>query len=110
MNDGPSHQAAPSTPWSDALDQIVAGLEALEAASVDDVEAAPPELPVWEPPQDLGPIPEELRPRATKLLAALKVAMGRGDARRAQVLAELQDLDRRRQAGTAYQQPSSSVG
>lgn len=71
------------TAWAEALDELEADVEAVESLLADDhrhreVPAATP----WAPPDGLGPLPLDLRPRADGILnrqlaaaRALTVAM-----------------------------------
>ena len=94
------------TPWSDALDEIVASLDALERAA--EQGELPADPPTWEPPAGLGPLPEELKERAASVLSALQSAIHRAATQRKVLGRELDDLERRRQAGTAYHQRSAT--
>ncbi|HWG98651.1 MAG TPA: hypothetical protein VNV66_04830 [Pilimelia sp.] len=69
--------------WTEALDELEADVEAVEALLADDhrQREAPPATP-WNPPTGLGPLPLDLRPRADGILsrqltaaAALAAAM-----------------------------------
>ncbi len=63
--------------WEGVLDEYAATLVAWEAAVQADELDPEDELPVFAPPADLPPLPRQLYPRATELLAeTLRVEEG----------------------------------
>ena len=85
--------------WVAALDEIEHHLDATRAviAGHEDVE-----VPAWQPPDDLGPLPEHLQPRARALAAAMETTTQDAAATRERIDHELREINRRRGAGTAY--------
>jgi len=85
--------------WGEVLDQLEAEVAELDAALAGG-DAVP--LHAWVPPRGLGPLPEELRPRAQTVATRMTQAQQRMRARLGELAAELQDVEQRRRAGTAY--------
>lgn len=85
--------------WCGVLDQLEAEVAELDAALVRG-DVVP--LHAWVPPRDLGPLPEELRPRAQSIATRIAQAQQRMRARLGELAGELQDVEQRRRAGTAY--------
>lgn len=85
--------------WQAVLDRIHRDVQAFEAALAEQraVEVVP-----WSLPEDLGPLPEQLRERAVAVAAELARAQQQAAEHRDQLGAELRDLERRRGAGRAY--------
>jgi hypothetical protein len=89
---GDWHQA-----WAAALDELEADVAQVEALLVEDHRVR--DLPVadpWAPPQDLGPLPLDLRPRADAILSrqiaatqAIAVALTTG-RRQAEMLSRVE--------------------
>jgi hypothetical protein len=88
-----------STGWIATLDQLEVGIERFEAEleTGEVVEAA-----AWVPPSAPGPLPAELRQRATSLSRRIAAVEQRARDRRDALHKELDDLVRRRGAGAAY--------
>jgi hypothetical protein len=90
------------TGWIATLDQLETGLARFEAqldAGDDAVFAGPGS---WAPPEGLGPLPAELKQRATSLSWRMTAIEQRAKDRRKALEARLTDLERRRDAGAAY--------
>ena len=88
--------------WIATLDELEAGLARFEAqldAGDDAVFAGPGS---WAPPEGIGPLPGELRQRATSLSWRMTAIEQRAGDRRKALEARLADLERRRGAGAAY--------
>ena len=88
--------------WIATLDELEVGLARFEAqldAGDDAVFAGPGS---WAPPEGIGPLPGELRQRATSLSWRMTAIEQRARDRRASLEARLADLERRRDAGAAY--------
>lgn len=85
--------------WSAALEALEADVDALDDALERGSNVA---VSSWQPPQDLGPVPEDLVPRAQRLLERISEVRGRGSERLGELRGELTELDRRRDAGLAY--------
>lgn len=93
---------APRTGWIATLDQFEAGIERFEA-ELDASDAAElSRVETWQPPVGLGPLPGELRQRATSLSWRMTAMEQRARDRRDALQCELDDLGRRRGAGAAY--------
>lgn len=60
----PTWQAA----WQAALDRLESDVARAEATQ---------EVPTWQPPADLGPLPDSMRPRAEVILARQQLVMAR---------------------------------
>jgi hypothetical protein len=90
---------ASSTGWIATLEQLEADIERFEA----ELEAGEVvESAAWVPPSALGPLPVELRQRATSLSWRMTAVEQRARDRRDSLQQELDDLGRRRGAGAAY--------
>lgn len=92
--------------WHDVLETIERDVATVQAA-IGRSEAIVPRT--WSPPVGLGPVPAELRPRATELLARIEDVATRCQDDLAELSAELGQVDRRRDAGNAYA-ASGSIG
>jgi hypothetical protein len=80
--------------WAAALDELEMDVTATEAMLADERRMAEtPEADPWRPPQDLGALPLELKPRADEILTRQLVA--------AQEIARRLTSNRRQQAVTA---------
>jgi hypothetical protein len=101
MNDAQEGTDMPSIAltWSVALEALEADVEALDRALRDGSNVA---VSSWQPPTDLGPVPEDLAPRAERLLRRISEVRGRGTERLGELQGELHELDRRRDASVAY--------
>lgn len=85
--------------WVTVLDQLEQDLAELDTALTDG-EVMP--VQAWVPPRDLGPLPDELQPRAQRLAVHLEQLQSRTRNRLGQLTEELADVEQRRKAGTAY--------
>ncbi len=85
--------------WVAALDEIEHHLDVTRAV-IDGHEDV--EVPAWQPPGDIGPLPEELWPRARALAQELDAATQAAAQTRERIDGELGEVNRRRGAGTAY--------
>ena len=92
--------------WSSALEALEADVDALDQALRDGSNVA---VSSWQPPTDLGPVPADLAPRAERLLRRISEVRGRGAQRLDELQGELQQLDRRRDAGVAYSAAGGDV-
>jgi hypothetical protein len=93
---------APSTatdPWVEVLAQLEQDLAELDTALLSG-EAMP--VQAWIPPRDLGPLPDELQPRALRVAVQLARLQSRTRDRLGELSTELADVEQRRRAGTAY--------
>jgi hypothetical protein len=74
--------------WAAALDELESDVEQAEALLADDhMQREHPPVNPWRPPQGLGPLPLDLRPRADAILnrqltAARDIALALGANRR----------------------------
>lgn len=91
--------SGPAGTWSAALDALEADVETLDRALHDGTALA---VASWQPPRDLGPVPDSLVTRAERLVARIAEVRGRGQQRLTQLHEDLGELDRRRDAGAAY--------
>ena len=102
------------TAWSEALDAYEARVEACRELAEGDLDAwtaahnralvegdapVPAALARFVPPDDLGPIPTELVPRAEAILAAGRAIEAGLAERRDDVYAQLRDVESRRAPG-----------
>jgi hypothetical protein len=78
-------------PWDDALDALAEDLAAQRAALTAGQPAA---APGFEPPTDLGPLPDRLRERARRLLAENEAVAAAVEAAMARVERELAAVER----------------
>lgn len=85
--------------WSAALEALEADVAALDRAMEAGSSVA---VSSWQAPQDLGPVPAELVPRAERLVTRIAEVRERGTERMGALRGELDELDRRREAGAAY--------
>ncbi|MBS3940192.1 MAG: hypothetical protein KG028_04450 [Actinobacteria bacterium] len=85
--------------WVEVLDQLEQDLAELDGA-LEDGEVIP--VQAWLPPGDLGPLPDELQPRAEGLAVQLARLQSRTRDRLGELSRELADVEQRRKAGTAY--------
>ena len=85
--------------WERELNRLERDVDA--ASSLLDAGEVPP-AERWFPPEDMGPLPEQLRPRAEQLLRSLDVVSRRAAERREGLGRELNELHRRRDAAHAY--------
>jgi hypothetical protein len=85
--------------WSAALEAIETDVEELDRALSSGATVV---LSSWQPPSDLGPVPPTLVPRARRLVERIAELRSRGQDRLAALRGELEQLDRRRDAGVAY--------
>lgn len=85
--------------WQVALDAIERDLVAVQEAQDAGVEAP---VTAWQAPAHLGPLPGPLRARAAELAARVEVARARCERGISTLRGELDQLDRRRDAGSAY--------
>lgn len=85
--------------WGEVLDQLEGDLDRLEAAldAGDTVDTSP-----WTPPTDLGPLPDELRERASDVLTRLQDLTDEVRDARAASLGEARRTRQRRDATVAY--------
>lgn len=83
------------TTWSEALDRIEHDLDVYRAELADDARGTGG-LPSFSPPADLGALPEDLRPRAERVLDELRSLVTEILARQAEVGAELARVQRPR--------------
>lgn len=88
-----------TTAWERELNRLERDVHAASSL-LDDDELPPAER--WSPPDGLGPLPEQLRPRAEQLLEALQAVSRRAAERREDLGRELDDMHRRRDAARAY--------
>lgn len=87
-----------SAAWAAALHQLEQELDALEHAVSEGHEV----VAGWTPPTDLGPLPDQLRSRAESLHRRIDRATARVRAGRDEMLAQRQDVSRRRTAVATY--------
>ncbi|MFP4634410.1 MAG: hypothetical protein ACLFRD_00995 [Nitriliruptoraceae bacterium] len=85
--------------WQAVLERISQDVHAFETALA---EQQAVEVEPWTLPEDLGPLPEQLREQAVAVAAELARAQQQAAEHRDQLGAELRDLERRRGAGRAY--------
>ncbi|MCC5948853.1 MAG: hypothetical protein JJT89_10400 [Nitriliruptoraceae bacterium] len=85
--------------WAEVLADMEAGLTRFDEALAGD---GVPELPAWEPPSDLGPLPVHLAERATGVVGRLMAAQDQARDSLGRLKAETGDVDRRREASSAY--------
>ncbi|MFA9446409.1 hypothetical protein [Egicoccus sp. AB-alg6-2] len=85
--------------WLQVLEQLEADIAEYDIALAGG-ELVP--VQTWVPPRDLGPLPDELQPRAQRLAVHLAGLQSRTRDRLGELSAQLNDVDRRRRAGTAY--------
>ncbi|WP_157042063.1 hypothetical protein [Nitriliruptor alkaliphilus] len=85
--------------WGVVLDQLEGDLDRLEAAldAGDTIDPSP-----WTPPTGLGPLPDELRERASDVLARLQDLSDEVRDARTASLGEAQRTRQRRDATVAY--------
>lgn len=88
-----------TTPWERELNRLERDARAARAL-LDAGEVPPQEL--WQPPADLGPMPEELSDRTALLVAYLNETSRLASERRTALNRELEELHRRRDAARAY--------
>ncbi|MFA9430937.1 flagellar protein FliT [Egicoccus sp. AB-alg2] len=89
----------PEGAWVEVLDQLEVDVVELDAALASG-DVVP--LHTWVPPRDLGPLPEALQPRAQRIAARIAQVQQHMRERLGELSAELQDVDQRRRAGSAY--------
>lgn len=87
--------------WAAVLAEFEHQLALFDAAMVGP-EAGVLQLPAWEPPGDIGPIPTELAPRARSVLERLRHASERAGARLDALQGQREEVGLRRRAGNAY--------
>jgi hypothetical protein len=88
--------------WTAALDELEMDVAATEAALTDEHRMAEtPQADPWQPPQDLGALPLELKPRADEILTRQLSA--------AEEIARRLTSTRQQQAATARIETGESV-
>jgi hypothetical protein len=99
-----SADEAAHTRWSLVLDELESDLGEVERAL-----AAGEVLPeaTWAPPASMGPTPPALRERIEALALRIDQTHRTAQKKMAELRDEMQEIDRRRQAGAAY---GSDVG
>ena len=93
--------------WEGALLRMEADLEALAGAIA---RGDAPVLPPWEPPVDLGPLPNALVARAQGILARAGQVRSEGAATLHVLADEQRQLATRREAGNTYAGVHGSSG
>ena len=88
-------------PWAAALDELEVTVTI--AQRLIDGEGADEELPAWNPPQGLGPIPSLHVRRAQRLLARQRELISRAAAAKVGVRQKVELLDRLTGAGQGAQ-------
>lgn len=88
-----------TTAWERELNRLERDLVAA-GALLDEDQVPPAER--WYPPEGIGPLPEELRPRVEQLLERLATVSRRAAQRRDELGTELTELHKRRDAARHY--------
>ena len=91
--------ATEASGWAQVLEELERDVAELDAALADE---APLPIRTWVPPRELGALPDDLRPRAEELALQLVELQSRTRDRLGELSADLQDVEQRRRAGTAY--------
>ena len=90
---------AAADPGVEVLAQLEQDLAELDGALADG-EVIP--VQAWVPPRDLGPLPDELQPRAQRVAVQLARLQSRTRDRLGELNEQLDQVEQRRRAGTAY--------